>query len=146
MKKIFLFISILISIYTNAQIKVKCDVEIGYLNDKYSLNIVDTYPLDGFEVQYKSGNVLYCDIIADFSMKRFHIEQQIYNIFSYNDGYSFSPLEILYKTRIYYKYKSFSGGIEHMCLHPIINQHNKIRVITRRGGYDKIFIRFTFEN
>lgn len=129
----------------NAQIKIKCDIETGYLNDKYSLNLVDTYPLDGFEVQYNSGHVLYCDVIADFSIKKFHVEQQIYNVFSYED-YSFSPLEIVYKTRIYYKHKSFSCGYEHMCLHPVINQHNQISVVTRRGSYDKVFVRFTFEN
>ena len=126
--------------FSTAQIKIVCDIEAGYLNDKYSLNN------DGFFIQYKSGNALYCDIIADFSIKRFHLKQQIYNVFTYEDGHSFSPMEILYKTRFYYRYKSFSGGIEHMCLHPIIKQHNILPLVTRRASYDKIFIKFTFEN
>ncbi len=137
---LILFLSIALKAFSIAQIKVKCDVEIGYLNNKYSLNE------DGFFVQYKSGDVLYCDIIADFSIKRFHVEQQIFNMFSFDGGHSFKPMEILYKTRLYYKYKSFLGGIEHMCLHPIINQHNTLDLITRRASHDKIFIRFTFEN
>ena len=130
----------MVSFALNAQIKVKCSIEMGYLNESTSLNN------DGSFIQYESGNALYCDIIADFSIKRFHLKQQLYNVFCYDGSYSFKPMEILYKTRFYYKYKFFSGGIEHMCLHPIINQHNTLDQITRRASHDKIFLRFTFEN
>lgn len=147
MEKIILILSILLSCYfVDAQIKVKCDIEIGYLNENISLNFVKAYPLDGFELQYNSGHVSYCDLVGEFSFKNIHLEQQIYNVFGHKNGYTFAALEILYKTRLYYKYKAFSGGFEHMCLHPIINQHNEISSITRRGSYDKIFIRFTFSN
>ena len=75
---LILFLSIVLKSFSIAQIKIKSDIEMGYLNDKYSLNN------DGFFIQYESGNVLYCDIIADFSIKRFHVKQQIFNMFSFD--------------------------------------------------------------
>ncbi len=147
MKKVFLILLLFVFVQgLKAQIKIKGFIETGYLNARSSLNIVDTYPLDGFQVQYKSGNAFYCDIIADFSIKKFHIEQRLFNMFSYVDGRTFKAMEILYRSRIYYAWEFIQIGYEHMCLHPIINQHNKIDVITRRRGHDKIFIKFTFEN
>lgn len=138
MKKAFTILFML-SFALNAQIKIVGFVEIGYLNEKSSLNAGNS------AFQYKTGNAMYSDITIDFSIKRIHFEQQIYNVFS-PDNIGFSVMEIIYKSKLYYNYEPFIIGCEHMCLHPIINQHNELPFLTRRGSFNKIFIRFTFNN
>lgn len=141
MKKLILILIVLVVFKANAQdnLQVNGFVETGYLkesmvtNENTVLQAVD-YP-----------NAFYTDILFDFSIKGFHMEQQIYNIFTYpGSGYTFKPHEIRFITRLYYTHKAFTIGVDHMCLHPIIVNHNDDPVVTRRGNHDKIFIRYTF--
>jgi len=141
MKKLFFILTSLIVLQSvNGQIKVRGFVEAGYLNETYALNN------EGYVSYYQSGNALYSDITLDFSLKNVHLETQLFNVFDYQDGKAFSVAEIEYKTRLFYKWKFLAIGYEHSCLHPIINQHNELPQITRRGSHDKIFLRFTFNN
>ena len=123
----------------NAQLKIKGFIETGYFREGISINN------DGVLSDYDNENVLYSDIVFDLSIKNVHLEQQIFNVFDRGKPL-FSVISILYKTRAYYKWKSFSLGYEHMCLHPIISQHNELPLSTIRASHNKIFLRFTFEN
>ena len=157
-KIIILFLFINVNLYS--QVKVSGYIETGYYGIQNSLN--QTYfdinggTNDGFtNINYMSRyeNIIrfdkknmYADIALKLSYKNIYLEQNLLTSFQYEDGYSFTPLEISYKTRLYYEWKSFIIGIEHMCLHPIINEHNEIEFITRRLSHDKIFLRFNFGN
>jgi len=123
-----------------SQIKVQGFAEIGYLDERVSLN------KDGYVFNLDNRGSLYSDITLDFSWQKIHLEQQIYNIFKYIDGRSFRPIDVVYRTRVYYKIKFLAIGYDHMSSHPIIAQHNEIEPITRRMSHDKIFIRLTFGN
>jgi hypothetical protein len=141
MKNLTLILFVLISLNSISQIKTNGYIEIGYLDEKISLN----------EAQYitrlKNENSMYSEFLINFNFKNFNLEQELYNIFIYpGEGTSFKPLEIKFRTKLYYKIKMFDIGLEHICMHPIISQHNEIQMVTRRQSQNKIFIRFNFGN
>ncbi len=159
---IIVIIASIIAINLKAQIKVNGYIETGLTGYQYSVNAINqdirmNYVKDGttyvnLEDADKGGifrlnntECMYSEIVLNFSYKNIYLEQTLYNIFTYSgNGYTFKPLEVLYSTRLYYKYKFLEIGGEHMCSHPIINQHNEIEPVTRRMSHDKLFIRFTF--
>jgi len=158
MKIIAIILMSLMCINSNGQIKTSGYIEIGWLSDQSSINethykttggsndgFTDISNIKRFEniIRYDK-NSFYADIVLLFKFKKIHLEQTLYSSFNYENGCSFKPLEIKYQTRLFYKMKSFKIGYEHMCLHPIINQHNELLKITRRASHDKIFIRYTF--
>ena len=141
MKNLTLILFFLIGLNCMSQIKTNGFIEIGYLDEKISLN----------EYQYitrlKNENSAYSKFSINFNYKNFSVEQELYNIFIYpGNGISFKPMEIKYRTKIYYKIKMFDLGVEHMCMHPIIAQHNELEQVTRRQSQNKIFLRFNFGN
>lgn len=143
MKIQLLLVIIALSIFevNVAQIRVNGYVEIGYITERSALNQI------GEVVTLYYPNAGYSDLTLNFSRKGWGVEQQIYNVFGHSRGSrTFKPLDILYKTRLKYKWKGISIGYEHMCLHPIINQHNELEIITRRRSHDKLFLRFNFGN
>jgi nitrate reductase gamma subunit len=136
-----LLISLLLSVVlqnVNSQIKTNGFIETGYLSGAQSMKY------DGIATYEYPENTFYADVNLTFKLKHVYLEQQLFNVFNYKGGKTFSVIEIEYKTRIYYKWKALKIGYEHMCLHPIINQHNEIPKLTRRASHDKIFIRLTF--
>lgn len=141
MKKSLLVLFIILSINSFSQINTNGYVEIGYIDEKISLNE------NQFITRLKNENCGYSNIVINFEYKGFNLNQELYNIFVYpGNGLSFKPFEIAYKTRLYYRIKKFDFGLEHLCMHPIISQHNELEQITRRQSYNKIFLRFSFGN
>lgn len=139
MKKLFIYLLLLTACKSSyAQIKTSGFVEVGYLNETLALNT------NGFVSNYQSGDVLYSNITLNFMLKDINLETELYNVFFYEDGKTFNVSEIKYRTRVYYKFKCLSLGYEHLCLHPIINQHNELSAVTRRTSHDKVFLRYTF--
>lgn len=130
----------LISLSAFAQIKTKGFVEIGAMQEREALNH------SGFVFTMDRPNVAFGTVNLEFVYKKFHFENEIVNILSYpDDSYSFGVLEVQYKTKAFYKFsKKFRVGFEHLCIHPIINQHNEIEIVTRRTSYNKVFFRFSF--
>ena len=141
MKNLLFILLVLFSIESFSQIKTNGYVEIGWLNERFALNNSGNVDY----LLYKNAG--YSEIELKFNLKNIYLEQNLYNIFTFPDnGFTFNPKEINYVTRLYYKLKVLDLGVEHACLHPIINQHNDIETITRRQSHDKIFLRFNFGN
>lgn len=165
-KLVILIVCVFILEYSEAQIKVSGFIETGYLSESYSMNknelrivgnpimklidgkkqLVPDLDYVGNITNLRHSKCMYSDITLVFNWKWFTLEQEIYDIFSYEGGHTFKPLEIHYTTRIYADYKFIRVGYEHLCLHPIINDLNKFERVSRRSSYDKIFIRFSFNN
>jgi len=150
MKNLLLIIILSCVIQLKGQIKVTGFIEIGHLSEQFELTKIVKYKsgenvMDAYHIIHLANNALYTDVNIKFSYKNIYVEQQIFNIMNYpDDGYTFDPIDILYKTRVYYKLKGFNIGYEHMCSHPVISDIYDLKPIARRASHDKIFIRYTF--
>jgi hypothetical protein len=156
-----ILIFLLVPIIANGQIVFDGYVEIGYLNEAYSLSknsIEKTQQViksNSEFVQYQTeevnnsicypgSNNLYTEIKIFLNYKRIHFEQNVYNILRYESGRTLTPLEILYESRIFLRFNKIDIGYDHMCSHPIIVNYNNFKV-QRETGHDKIFIRLNFK-
>ena len=124
-----------------SQIITSGKVEMGWLQESNSIN--DSYYVN--QVIYKSAG--YSDIRLLFCLKKIKLDQQVFTIFGeQQDDLTFKAFEIKYSTRIYYDFGQIKVGGEHMCLHPIINNHNQLEQSTRRVSFNKLFIQLSFGN
>lgn len=157
-----IFIFSIIPFMLNAQIKVSGFVELGHIDESFSINKYSRYVTDEIiaqtqdfasyrveekreSISFPGRNNLYSDIRLNLKYKVLNIEQTLYNIFNYDDGYSFNPIEIMYKTRVFIRVKGFDFGYEHLCSHPINVGYEHFK-ISRENAHDKFFIRLNFGN
>ncbi len=166
MKTAILIILCFFAFQVEGQIKVSGYIRVGYLKESYSLNKYEWREVgdpiirivDGNEIEIPNiayvGNVtrlenykcMYSDVTLAFNWKWFTLEQKLYDVFTYEGGHTFKPLEIHYTTKFYWKWKFLKIGYEHLCLHPIVNNLTKFEKVSRRSSYDKIYVEFNFNN
>jgi len=152
MKK--LIIAVLTFVFTVnglSQIKFNGYIEGGYYTHKKSFsNIYYENSESGFVNEISSQtylNHMYIEAGFNVKYKGFNLEQTFFNIGTYKgSGYTITPLDIMYTTRLYYKWNVLQLGVEHMCTHPIISNQIDPSGVTYRESYDKIFLKFTFGN
>jgi hypothetical protein len=87
-------------------------------------------------------NTFYADISLDFKWKFINFRQSLNNNFYYKDGRTFNPLDIDFISTITFQYKKLSIGYTHNCLHPVISDIDELEYGYRRGGEDRIFLRY----
>lgn len=125
------------------QIEFDGSIELGAIDDRLSL-------MEGNYLRtYKDGIVPYSNVLLEFSIRRLIFEQSIGTTFTYEEGYTFKPLEIKYISSLHYDLDRLSLGASHMCLHPIIDQtqdvyDGAIKNI-RRQSFTKIYLKFYFK-
>ena len=154
---------LLITISSFGQIKFNGSIEGGYYTHRKTLSNVfeaknqeyDFYSntfstiseptINQSLIQQHYANHMYIELQFNAEYKGFNFSQNIFNIGTYEgEGYTITPLDIMYTTRLSYKWKSFELGAEHMCTHPIVSNMNDNLGITYRESYDKVFVKFNF--
>lgn len=84
---------------------------------------------------------IYTSIVLGATWKNFYLKQYVDNYFGISGSPLFDPKQITYATNIYYQYKSWEFGYEHMCSHPIIATTKHIVYYAYLESYDKIYIK-----
>ena len=140
MKQLFLFFLLLFSLSSTSQINTNGSIELGAINDIWSIKNYGTY------VHTDSKYVMYSEINLKFNYKLFNVETSIFNTFETNEGLldTYAPLEIIYSLKGYITFKKFSLGVGHMCQHPIMDQIYSSYDFLRRRSYTNIFIKYEF--
>ena len=144
MKKIILLLCLFYGLNLNAQLKVNGSVESGYY-DNYTTIFVGKVAN-----KYKNTGSAYSDIKIKLNYKGFNLEQSVLGTYMYEEGFSFTPLDMIFTTNINYKYKSWSIGWEHMCFHPLVNSYNEFYdfdapfITYKRASHDKVYIKLEF--
>jgi len=139
-------ILLLISFLTFSQVNISGSVELGGIEDKWSMTE------ENYLRTYSDSWVAYAEIQFNFEWKNINLEQTLFNTFDgggdFKEDFTFRPLEITYKTKIYYQIKQLSLGMEHLCMHPIINQTNDVYEnsinAVRRQSWNKFFVKYEF--
>jgi hypothetical protein len=87
-------------------------------------------------------NTFYADIKLSLKWKFITFDQSLNNNFYYKDGTTFNPLDIDFVSTLTVQYKKLSIGYTHNCLHPVISDKDDLEQGYRRGGEDKVFLRY----
>jgi len=122
---------------TNAQIESHGKIELGYKNGVNGLFYEKT---KSFMFEYPA-NTFYADLSLEFKWKFIKFNQDLKNNFNYENGRTFSPIDIEFISCVSFNYKKFSIGYLHSCLHPVISSESDLNKIYRRGSEDRIFVK-----
>jgi hypothetical protein len=120
-----------------AQVKSYGSIEVGWKDALFSVLKKDLY---SSQIHFK--NVMYADIKLGFEWRFIKIEQILNNNIQPVKFTLYRPIDIEYRLRFSLNHKKMSIGYEHACMHPVVSYFSDLESFYRRGGEDKIFLKF----
>lgn len=132
-KSVVLFVFIMISSITQAQLLFKNTLRFGYADISMQHHSV---------VVSTPKNTFMGFLGTRMSYKQFNIFTNIETLFTkFNDTKEFAPMLVDYKIGASYTFGMFSIQYEHLCSHSIVNRGAYFQI---SGGYDKLYLEINF--